>query len=212
MGMTKQRIFNTNYIFILIGLLITPFPVHAYLSTIDSGELVPINQYRLILEPQANPFNLSAHFDAGITDSSQLRLSLGAGESGTHFDFSYKTIPIPNLDTQPAMGYKIGTIFASEKGRENSLTIRFTPLVSKNYIINQNRWTPYLALPLGVSVRKSTSTTPTHFVVGTELTPSTTPDMQFGAEVGANLRDSFSYVSVFVSFYFEPTETETDTK
>lgn len=185
---------------------------YGFMGTIDSGELVPINQYRIILEPQLSPFNLDAHFDAGVTDSSQLRLSLGAGESGTHFDFFYKTIPYPNFDNQPAMGYKIGTIFASEKGGINSLTIRFTPLLSKTYKVQGNLWTPYLALPLGVSVRKSTSTTPTHFAVGTEFTPTSSPDMQFGLEAAANLRDSFSYISAFISFYFEPTETDSDIK
>jgi hypothetical protein len=153
---------------------------------------------------------LTAHFDAGISDSSQLRISLGAGESATHLDFSVKYIPYPDIDKQPAIGYKLGAIFANEKGNISSLAIRFTPIVSKTYELEKNHITPYLGLPLGVSVHKSTSQTPTHFVFGAELTPLSAPDMQFGAEIGANLRDSFSYVSAFIGFYFEPSETETN--
>ncbi len=191
-------------------LLLSPLPALSFLSTIDSGELVPVNQYRLILEPQISPYNLAAHFDAGISDSSQLRVSLGAGESATHFDFSVKYIPYPDIDNQPAIGYKLGLLFANEKDNVSSLGVRFTPLVSKRYMIDQNYFTPYLGLPLGVSVQKSTSKTPSHFVLGVEVSMPTAPDMQFGAEVGANLRDSFSYISAFVSFYFEPSETETN--
>lgn len=181
----------------------------AYLGNIDSGELVPKDQYRLILEPQVGHFNLTAHFDAGITDSSQLRVSIGAGEDGTHFDFYYKTIPYPDFENQPAIGYKVGTIFANDKG-SNVLSVRFMPLISKTYIIKQNRWTPYLSLPLTASVQRSTSTTPIHAVIGTEVNFPTAPDMQLGFEFGSSLRDSFSYASAFISFYFEPSESETE--
>ena len=205
-----MHILKSKIRLILITLIISPLPSLAYLGTIDSGVLVPVNQYRLILEPQLSPYNLAAHFDAGISDSSQLRISLGAGESATHLDFSVKYIPYPDVDNQPAIGYKIGTLFASEKGNTSSLAFRFTPIISKTYEIDKNHLTPYLALPLGVSIQKSTSKTPSHFVLGAEFSPPSTPDMQFGAEIGANLRDSFSYVSAFISFYFEPLETETN--
>lgn len=205
----KQNILASRNWLIAFTLL-SPLSAFSFLSTIDSGELVPINQYRLILEPQLSPYNLSAHFDAGISDSSQLRVSLGSGETATHFDFSVKYIPIPDIDEQPAIGYKVGALFATEKESVSSLALRFTPLISKTYEINKNHWTPYLALPIGVSIQKDTSKVPTHFVVGTELTLHSASDMQVGAELGASLRDSFSYVSAFISFYFEPSETETN--
>ncbi len=195
--------------FVYISLSVTPNLGLAYFGNIDSGELVPMDQYRLILEPQVGHFNLTAHFDAGITDSSQLRISIGAGENGTHFDFYYKTIPYPDFENQPAIGYKVGTIFASDKG-SNVLSIRFMPLISKTYVVNQNRWTPYFSLPLTVSMQRSTSTTPIHAVLGTELNLPSAPDMQLGFEVGSSLKDSFSYASAFISFYFEPSESETD--
>ena len=150
-------------------------------------------------------FNLTAHFDTGVSDSSQVRVSLGSGEDGTHLDFFYKDIPYPDYGQQPAMGYKVGTVFNSEQG-ENTFTLRLMPLVSKTYEINMNRWTPYFSLPLSVSVQKSTSTTPIHAVLGTELGLPSAPDMQLGFEVGVSLRDSFSYASAFISFYFEPPE------
>jgi hypothetical protein len=195
--------------FVYVGLSVTPNLAQAYFTNADSGELVPKDQYRLILEPQMGHFNITAHFDAGVTDSSQLRVSLGAGEDGTHFDFFYKSIPYPDFENQPAIGYKVGTIFASDKG-SNVLSIRFMPLISKTYVINQNRWTPYLSIPLSVSMYKSTSTTPLHAVFGTELTLANSPDMQIGFEGGSTIKDGFSYASVFISFYFEPSEMESD--
>ena len=181
----------------------------AYLSNIDSGELVPKDQYRLIIEPQLGHFNLTAHFDAGISDDSQLRVSLGAGENGTNFDFYYKTVPYPDFENQPAIGYKVGTSFASDKG-QNILNIRFIPIVSKIIHGNDIKWVPYASLPMGIALHKSNSSTPLHLSVGTEITLNSTPDMQMGFEVGSSLKDSFSYGSVFVSFYFEPSDLELD--
>lgn len=192
-----------------IYLVLVPQMSEAYFANIDSGELVPMDQYRLILEPQVGHFNLTAHFDAGITESSQLRVSLGAGESGTHFDFFFKSVPYPDFDNQPAIGYKVGTVFSADKGA-NVLSIRLMPLISKTYVIKQNRWTPYLSVPLTVSMQKSTSTTPIHAVIGTELNLPSAPDMQVGFEVGSSIKDSFSYASAFISFYFEPSDSETD--
>ncbi|MEY4616476.1 MAG: hypothetical protein RJB66_1436 [Pseudomonadota bacterium] len=198
-------------LFVYSALLLVPAMASAYLTNADSGELVPIDQYRLVIEPQVSHFNLTAHFDTGISDSSQMRVSLGSGEDGTHLDFFYKNIPVPDYGNQPAIGYKVGTIFASDRGT-NIFTVRFMPLISKSYEINQNRWTPYLSLPLSVSTVKSTSTTPIHAVIGTEVTLESAPDMQLGCEIGANIKDSFSYGSVFISFYFEPPENVTETR
>lgn len=198
-------------LFVYTALLMAPGMAMAYLTNADSGELVPIDQYRLVIEPQMAHFNLTAHFDTGISDSSQMRVSLGAGEDGTHLDFFYKDIPIPDYGNQPAIGYKIGTIFASDQGN-NIFTIRLMPLISKTYEIHRNRWTPYASLPLGVTTIKSVSTTPIHAVLGTEVTLDSAPDMQLGFEIGANLKDSFSYGSVFISFYFEPPDNITETR
>lgn len=181
----------------------------AYFSVIDSGELVPKDQYRFILEPQFGHFNITAHFDAGITEEAQSRVSIGAGEDGTHFDFFYKTIPIPDIDSQPAIGYKIGTSFAIDRG-ETIFSLRFIPLISKTMQIKKYTLTPYFSLPLSVSMFKGASTTPIHAVLGTEMTLPKTTDMQVGMELGSSLKDSFSYISGYITFYFEPTETELD--
>lgn len=181
----------------------------AYFSVIDSGELVPKDQYRFILEPQFGHFNITAHFDAGITDESQSRVSIGAGEDGTHFDFYYKTIPIPDVDSQPAIGYKIGTSFLIDQGN-TIFSLRLMPLISKTFVVKKNNVTPYFSVPLSLSMQKGTSATPIHAVFGTEMSVAKTSDMQIGFELGASIKDSFSYASGFITFYFEPDESEFD--
>lgn len=171
----------------------------------ESAELVPENQFRVSLEPQVNYFNFNTHFDTGVAEDAQVRLSAGIGSGNYHFDFFYKQIPYPDYSDQPAIGYKIGAIFARENN-SSVLTPLFCPLISKNILIHKDRWTPYLSLPIGVSVFQSRSTTPVHFVAGFEFVPTSVENMQFGAEMGLNIKDSFSYMSAFVSFYFEPTE------
>lgn len=177
----------------------------AYMTVAESAEIVPENQYRLSMEPQFNYYNFNAHFDTGVAEDAQVRLSAGFGAGNYHFDFFYKRTPIPDYESQPAIGYKIGALFA----KDNNLSIvtpTFCPLISKNIMINKDRWTPYVSLPIGVSVYQSTSTTPVHFVTGVEFVPTSVENMQFGGELGFNVKDSFSYVSAYVSFYFEPTE------
>lgn len=198
-------------VFVYLIFLTVPNLGLAYFTNADSGELVPVDQYRLIIEPQMGHFNMSAHFDTGVSDSSQMRVSLGSGEDGTHLDFFYKDIPYPDYGNQPAMGYKVGTVFTSEGG-DNIFTIRLMPLISKTFEIDDNRWIPYLSVPFSVSMEKSLSTTPIHAVIGTELSLASAPDMQVGFEYGASLKDSFSYASAFISFYFEPPENITEVR
>lgn len=196
-------------VLIYLVVIVVPTTTWGYFTNADSGELVPVDQYRLLIEPQVGHFNLSAHFDTGVTDSSQVRVSLGAGEDGSHFDFFYKNIPFPDYENQPAMGYKVGAVFASEKG-DSLISLRLMPLISKIYEIGDNRLIPYASLPLTVSIHKSSSTTPIHAVIGTELSFDSVPDMQLGCEIGSSLKDSFSYASVFMSFYFEPMDHVTE--
>lgn len=183
----------------------------SYLTNADSGDIVPEGQYRLSVEPQFNYFGVGAHFDAGTAEDAQIRVSAGAGQDGFHFDFYYKRIPIPDYDKQPAIGYKFGASFAKMNGA-SVITPIFFPIMSKSFIIDNNRWSPYLSLPIGVSVSQSKATTPTHFVMGCEVTPSTLDNIQFGGEMGFNVKDSFSYVSAYISFLFEPSERITDSK
>jgi hypothetical protein len=192
------------FIFIILSLNLTQIAA-AYMTVAESGELVPENQFRISIEPQINYFDFAGHFDTGVAEDAQVRLSAGVGNAGHHIDFFYKRIPFPDYDNQPAIGYKIGVSFAKES-KSNVVTPLFYPLISKNFIINKDRWTPYLSLPIGVSVFQSRSETPVRFVTGVEYVPTSVENMQFGAEIGFNIKDSFSYASAFVSFYFEPTE------
>ncbi len=184
---------------------------YGYLTTSESGDIVPEGQYRITVEPQLNYFGVTTHFDSGIKEDSQVRLSIGAGQGGYHFDFNFKQVPFPDYDDQPAIGYKIGASFAKMDGK-SVITPRFYPIVSKSMMIENNRWTPYLSIPIGISVSQSKSTIPTHFVVGCEVTPSSLDNIQFGAEMGFNIRDTFSYVSGYISFFFEPTEQISDAR
>lgn len=177
------------------------------MTTAESAELVPEHQFRISIEPQINSstFNFNSHFDTGVAEDAQVRLSAGVGAGNYHFDFFYKKVPFPNYDNQPAIGYKVGAVFAREN-ELNVMTPIFCPILSKNLLIDKDRWTPYVALPIGVSVYQSHATTPIHFVAGFEYVPTSIENIQFGGEMGLSAKDSFSYISGFISFYFEPSE------
>ena len=194
------------FIFIGFTILFTQ-KTFAYVTSAESAELVPENQLRFTFEPQVNSsnFNFNTHFDTGVAEDSQVRLSAGVGSGNYHLDFFYKKIPFPDYDTQPAIGFKLGAIFAREN-KTDVVTPVLCPISSKNIMIDKNRLTPYIALPIGVSVYQGRSLTPVNFVAGFEFVPTSVENIQFGGEMGFNVRDSYSYVSGYVSFYFEPTE------
>ncbi|MNS56561.1 hypothetical protein D3C72_894230 [compost metagenome] len=193
----------------LVSLLIalSPMVAKAYLSIAESGEVLPRDKYQIGLEPQfltnrGGGFNANVFFDAPINDATSARVSLGGGEIDFNAFASVKYIPFPDVDNQPAIGIRGGVGIAREDS-ENWLVAQAAPLISKKFDTEIGMTVPYIAIPFNFLNTKEENYTGSNIVFGSELHYNEAPNVKFGAEVGAELNKSYSYISIFASFPFD---------
>lgn len=182
--------------FIILGLSPSAFSA---LSTAETAEILPLDKMQLGAEVQLNAsdseFNFAGHFDKALTESSQMRGTLGSGKNGLLAGVSYKWTPYPDYDKQPAIGFRGGiNYWRSESINVLNLTVQ--PIFSKKYDTSEGLVIPYISIPVGVSFVKSKTLNPMQFVMGAEYGA-------FGAEFGLELRDSFNYILIYWNYLFD---------
>lgn len=184
------------------------FNAHAYLSLAESGELVEPGLYQIGIEPQfltnnGGGTNVNLLFDAGLNDSTSARLNLGVGSVDFNAFGSVKFIPFPDVDNQPAIGVRLGAGFTKDNG-ENLLNFQLAPLLSKKVDVDMfGVITPYIAVPITYVIAKESNYTASNFVVGSEFKSAEVPEFTFGAELGFEMNESYSYLSLFLTYPFE---------
>lgn len=179
----------------------------AYLSVQESGEIGQVGNYRLGLEPQAKlssggGANLTGFFDAPLNEESSFRGLVGFGDRDFYVGGSFKWIPIPDYENQPAIGGKFSVI-TSREASVNFVSFRLDPIVSKKFQTDQGLFIPYAAIPVTVTNGDSKTITGIQVVGGTEYVKPEWDATFLGAELGIDAKDSFSYLSVYVSFYLD---------
>lgn len=182
-------------------------PAFAYLTIGESTEIPAMTNYQLGFEPQfltnnGGGVNATAFFDAPFNDSTVGRLWLGAGAVDFNIGGTVKYVPFPDVDKQPGIGFRAGGFFA-RKSDSNILTLQLAPMFSKKMQTDKGLFIPYAAIALDVTSAKDRNYTGSQMVLGTEYKTPEVPDMYFGAEVGLDLNDSYSYISGTVTFPFD---------
>ncbi|MNK22809.1 hypothetical protein D3C87_410900 [compost metagenome] len=196
-----------NFIkYCILGLFLTP-AAHAYLSMAESGELVPLGKYQVGIAPQfltnrGGGTNVDVYFDAPINESTSARITMGGGAVDFNAFASAKWIPFPDVDNQPAMGVRAGAGIFRDEG-ENGLLAQIAPLISKKFDTEYGMTVPYMAVALNFVNSKEENYTGSNIIFGTEFHSTEAQNMTFGAELGAELSKSYSYVTLFVSFPFD---------
>jgi len=197
--------FRFIFSFLLASLILVLFSTKAlaYYSTIDTGELLPSDTYRAIIETQfvtdpSNGVNFVGRFDGAIDDETGYRALLGFGETDFHFGGFVKWIPIPDLDNQPAIGVLAGVLYAND-GSLDILSLRLHPLISKKFELEAGVLTPYASLPFGIQSIDGKTTLPLQLAVGSEYKPKQFEKLYFGGELGFDLAKSYTYFSLFAA-------------
>lgn len=175
----------------------------AFLEVGESGEITGQGMYRVGLIPQIKTSggggaNISGFFDAGLNDSMSGRIWAGTGDTDFVTGATLKWIPIPDYDQQPAIGLRGGAFYFRDDGNSSSL-FRLDPMISKKFSVDVGDLTPYGAIPVMFETTNSKTTTEMQLVVGTEYVHPDVKKLRFGAELGFDLKDSFSYVAGYVS-------------
>lgn len=195
-----------------ISLLATLFflshDADAYLSVVDTGEIISSGDYRGFLELQnttsgpSSGVNLLGSFDLGVSESSNLRFHLGVGAVNFDVGTSYKWVPIPDYKDQPAIGLRGGISYA-RADKKNILNFTFTPIASKIFEVGFGAINPYAALPLTSSNSEGENKFPVHLAVGSEFKFNELKGFSLFLEFGGNLSNATNYMSLAASMGLE---------
>lgn len=185
---------------------------HAYYSTLDTGDVLKEGEYQVMLSPQwvFNQYdgaNFTGRLDMGLMEGVSARGVLGFGKVDFQIGGLVKWIPFPDAEGQPAIGGEAGLIIA-RIGSITQYSFRFHPLVSKKLETEIGDVTPYLSLPIGITIQSGggdQTFMPVQLVLGAEVRPLEMPKWGFFGEVGANMTKSFGYATVGVSYRFDDT-------
>lgn len=200
----KSQIFLA---FVLVLSQLFSFAAQAYMEVGESAEIQPQGKFKAGFIPQfklsdGSGMNFSGFFDSGLSEATSFRLHLGGGDLDFFGGGSFKWVPIPDYDKQPAIGGKVEAIYGRE-GSESLATFRVMPLISKKFSTDHGEFVPYGAFPISLTTYKGSSDTQLHLVGGTEWRHPNTPNMEFGAELGLNANKSFSYLSFLVTLLMD---------
>lgn len=191
----------------LVATALLNFSAQAFMTVQESNEITPAGKYKLGVEPQfrttnGSGFNFGGFFDMPINDESSFRANVGTGETDFVAGTSFKWVPFPDYENQPAIGGKIGAFYWREAS-ENYLTFRVEPLVSKKFATANGTFIPYAALPVMFNTGRDLNKTTLQVAFGSEYQNAEADNMTFGLEAGLDAKDSFSYVSGYVTIYLD---------
>ena len=191
----------------------------AFMTVQESNEVTPMGKHKLGAEPQIRTSNgsdpsFTGFFDAPINEEMSARVLLGSGDTDFYTGASFKWVPVPDYGNQPSVGMKVGAYFWRESS-ESFTTFRVDPIVSKRFETEIGDFTPYGALPVMFNSGKDYNKTGIQIAGGSEYFHKEADNMTFGLEVGVDTKDSFSYISGYVTIYLDdahPSQLKTRTK
>ena len=194
-------------VYVVAPLCVSLFSVagHAYFSTLDTAETVPVGRNRFILEGQLaiQPRLLghnSLRYDTGLSERSSFRAVLGTGPlMPAEWGLFHKWNPIPDAESRPGFALMSGLLLGRH-GDTGVFNLRVHPILSKKFSVQVGELVPYAALPFGTTWTNGTASYPLQLTVGANLTPSRWKGLGILAEGGVNVLDSFSYVSLGLSW------------
>lgn len=192
---------------IFTALLLASLPSGAFMTVQESNEITPAGKYKIGMEPQVRlsdgtGINFTGFFDRGINDEGSFRAWVGTGDTDLTAGGSLKWVPFPDYGSQPAVGLKVGGSYWREHD-ENFFTVRLDPIVSKKFESDIGLFIPYVAIPVMFHSGQDKDQTGIQVAAGTEFLHTEADNMTFGAEVGFDAKDSFSYISGYVTIYLD---------
>jgi hypothetical protein len=186
--------FNTSFAF-------------AFLTVGESAEVVPMNIYRLgggaqMRLSNGSGANIVGGFDMAASEEASYRLQMGFGETDFFVGGAYKWVPIPDYAKQPAVGLRFGGVFARMK-TVNYTALRFDPIASKKFSTDYGLLIPYAAVPINLAFFESKNELQFQIAGGAEYKPHDLKEWNFGAELGINAKNSFSYILFTASYLLD---------
>lgn len=190
------------------AILLNGANAYSYYTFQDTGDLLAPDRYAVGAELQfrtsnGSGTNLTGRFDGGLNDEWNYRVYAGLGDVDFHAGGYFKWVPIPDYQSQPAMGITFGgllaTYSAGNSGSKTEFAFRTNPFISKSYEASFGQLTPYAALPIGLSTYDGDTDATLQLALGSRLIHEEMLGAHYFGEVGFNLDNAFAYISVGVT-------------
>ncbi len=207
---TKTMVFLTILLFSLTSHL-TWAGVH---STLQTGEVtnrlkMNISSYLINREGSAGldieGLAIMGHVEIPYTESSSWRLGIGKGNFDVQLDGSWKWIPIPDHNNQPAIGTLLGMTYIHcstcvEAPYEMGLYAQ--PIISKTFRTNFGSFNTYTGPMMAIMFHESNLWYPIRFAAGSELTLNNLQSLGFMLEGSLNISNSTNAVALGINYLF----------
>ncbi len=195
---------NSTFVFILFGLFQN---ANAYMNLAESAEIsrqdkLIVGSYPQIFLNEGGGVNVGVFADMALAESISVRANAEVGKIDMVLGASAKFTPFPDIDNQPAIGFRGGFTYARDEN-ENIISTHIAVLASKKMSTEQGFFNPYVGIPVTFSKTKDENKTGTQFIVGTEFFENDSSVLKFGGEVGISLKDSYSSILGFVTYSFD---------
>lgn len=187
----------------------------AYYTFLTTGDIPRPNTYKgtgFIQFITDGPVGttLNAQLESYLREDASLLLGVGAG---THqvVSVALKWVPVPDLSTQASLGLLLGAHYGSFKTRiasdlistsQQDFSVFVKTFVSKQLPLELGEMKSFASLHLGVQVLEGETKIPALLSVGTELKLFSRPDLNFTGELGFNLNQAFTYLSMGLIFLY----------
>ena len=192
---------------LIIALTVLSAQANAYMSLAESAEITRqdkliVGGYPQVFLNEGGGVNVGVFADMALAESLSVRANAEVGKIDMVLGASVKFTPFPDVDNQPAIGFRGGFTYARDEN-ENIVSTHIAALVSKKIQTDQGIFNPYVGIPVTFSKTKDENKTGTQFIVGTEFFENESATLKFGGEVGISLKDSYSSVLGFVTYSFD---------
>lgn len=189
---------------LMSALFLFNFSAHGFQDISESAELIPQGSQHIGFSPQfkvnrGGGSNIAVFVEAGTSESTSTRVTLEGGDVNFNVFTSFKYVPFPDVDQQPAIGIR-GGIGVARSDDSNNLYFQGAPMVSKMMLTEVGTFIPFVAIPFEYNSTKESNYTSNRFVIGSEFRTEEAPDARFGTELGLELNKSFSYISFFFTY------------
>lgn len=191
---------------VTMGLTLSTTSSSAYVILGESGELIEPGKSSLSFFPQfilsdGGGFNFISFVDTGLTESSSMRLQLSTGDTDISGGASFKWVPIPDYQNQPAIGLKLGG-FLGREGDSNFSHFQVAPLLSKKQSTDYGLFIPYGAIQWSNLYISGENFRSLQLLAGTEYLHDDT-NLKFGAELALEAKDASTYLGFWITVPFE---------
>lgn len=203
-------IFNQHALKLIFLMTLFSQSASAYYSVLETGQILEEGEYKAAVEMQAitdgpEGANFIGRFDTWLSEELNSQFLIGAGEVDFQLGGFVKWVPFPDIDQQPAIGIKLGGLFA-RFGDQSELSLRLSPFASKKFDSEIGMLTPYAALPFGIRTIDGETDTPIQLAFGTEWKPLAFDHISFIAEAGFDIDDAFTYISLAAQLTWNDTD------